>query len=132
MRLIVWQEEFSTGDADVDLEHQELVESINTMYRSMSEGVTRKQVMDALNSIYAQIAEHFAHEETLMRESHYRLYAEHKTDHEILLDDLRDIMDEVDADGGFEESQLSIDLNRWFSDHFHTHDAKLHSHTGHH
>ena len=36
------------------------------------------------------------------------------------------IMDEVEADGSFDAVALSADLNRWFIDHFHTHDAKLH------
>jgi len=132
MGLIIWRQEFSVGDAEIDLEHQALIESINTLHRSTCECVTRRQVVDALNEIYAQIAAHFAHEETFMRESHYRLYAEHKTDHDTLLVDLRDIMDEVDEDGEYEERQLSIDLDRWFSDHFHTHDLKLHNESGSH
>ncbi len=60
-----------------------------------------------------------------MRNARYPLYEEHKEDHELLLDDLREIMDEVEADGSFDAVALSDDLNRWFSDHFHTHDAKL-------
>ena len=62
----------------------------------------------------------------------YPAYSEHKTDHEALLDALRDIMNEVEDDGEFDQRRLSIDLDRWFSDHFRIHDAKLHSHTGHH
>ena len=53
-------------------------------------------------------------------------YAEHKEDHEILLDDLRDIMDQVEDDGTYDEDQLSNDLSYWFSEHFRTHDARLH------
>ena len=132
MSLINWKEEFSVGVAEVDHEHQELIESINNMHRSVQEGVTRKQVIEGLGDIYAQIAAHFALEEKFMRDSRYPAYGAHKTDHETLLDDLRDIMDEVEDDGDFDERRLSIDLERWFSDHFRTHDAKLHSQAGHH
>jgi hypothetical protein len=38
-------------------------------------------------------------------------------------------MDEVEADGTFDAVGLSDDLNRWFSDHFSTHDARLHKST---
>ncbi len=131
MSLINWREEFSVGVAEVDHEHQELIELINTLHRSVQEGVTRSQVVAGLGDIYAQIAAHFALEEKYMRTSHYRAYDEHKADHEALLDDLRDIMDEVEDDGDFDEQQLSIDLDRWFSEHFRTHDAKLHQ-PGHH
>jgi hemerythrin len=132
MSLINWKEEFSVGVAEVDHEHQELIESINNMHRSVQEGVTRKQVIEGLGDIYAQIAAHFALEEKFMRSSHYPAYNSHKADHEALLDDLRDIMDEVEDDGEFDDRRLSIDLDRWFSDHFQTHDAKLHNHSGHH
>jgi hemerythrin len=62
----------------------------------------------------------------MMRRTQYPAYADHKEDHETLLDDLRDIMDDVEDDGVLDESQLTDDLDRWFSDHFKTHDAKLH------
>jgi len=130
MSLINWKEEFSVGVVEVDYEHQELIALINKLHRSVQEGVTRDQVVAGLGDIYAQIAAHFALEEKFMRETHYSAYTDHKTDHEALLDDLRDIMDEVEDDGDFDERQLSVDLNRWFSDHFRTHDAKLHHSVG--
>ena len=83
-------------------------------------------IVDALGEIYAQIAAHFALEEKYMRETRYMAYAEHKEDHEILLDDLRDIMDQVEDDGTYDEKRLSKDLSFWFSEHFRTHDAQLH------
>ena len=84
MSLIHWKEEFSVGVAEVDHEHQELIESINQLHRSVQEGVTRKQVIEGLGDIFAQIAAHFALEEKFMRESHYRAYRDHKDDHEAL------------------------------------------------
>lgn len=132
MSLINWKEEFSVGVVEVDHEHQELIESINQLHLSVLEGVTRKQVIEGLGDIFAQIASHFALEEKFMRDSRYSAYNDHKNDHEALLDDLRDIMDEVEDDGEFDERRLSIDLDRWFSDHFRTHDAKLHRQKGHH
>ena len=126
MSLINWREEFSVGVVEVDYEHQELIDLINEMHRSVQEGVTRGQVVAGLGEIYAQLAAHFALEEKVMQETRYPAFREHKMDHEALLDDLRDIMDEVEDDGEFDEKQLATDLGRWFSDHFRTHDAKLH------
>lgn len=131
MNLIDWKEEFSVGVVEVDYEHQELIDSINALHRSVQEGVTHDQVVSGLGDIYAQIAAHFALEEKFMRDTRYPSYKDHKTDHEALLDDLRDIMDEVEDDGEFDERRLSTDLDRWFSDHFRIHDAKLHRHSGH-
>ncbi len=130
MSLITWKEEFSVGVAEVDFEHRELIELINSLHESAGSGAGRTAVIEALGEIYAQIASHFALEEKMMRVSRYPAYPEHKADHETLLDELRDIMDEVEDDGEYDEAQLSTDLERWFSDHFRTHDAKLHR--GHH
>jgi hemerythrin len=52
----------------------------------------------------------------------------HKEDHEVLLDDLREIIDQVRSGAGYAEERLSADLQFWFSDHFSTHDARLHQH----
>jgi len=126
MSLVKWKEEFSVGVVEVDYEHQELIALINELHRSVQEGVTRDQVVEGLGDIYAHIAAHFALEEKVMRESHYRALHEHKMDHEALLDDLRDIMDQVEDDGEFDDALLATDLDRWFGEHFRTHDAKLH------
>ena len=126
MSLINWKDEFNLGIAEVDYEHRELIELINALHDRMKQGAGHDEVVAALGEIYAQIAAHFALEEKMMRETRYMAYAEHKQDHETLLDDLRDLMDEVEDDGSFDEVQLSVDLERWFSDHFQTHDAQLH------
>lgn len=126
MTLITWKDEFSVGVAEVDHEHRELIELINGLHDAIQEGASRDVVVSSLGEIYAQIAAHFALEEKSMLASHYPAYVSHKEDHETLLDDLRDIMDEVEDDGRYDQSVLSRDLERWFSTHFRTHDAKLH------
>jgi hemerythrin len=128
MSLIQWKEDFCVGVVEVDHEHRELVALINSLHNDMGKGASRKAIVDALGEIYAQISAHFALEEKFMRETRYMAYAEHKEDHEILLDDLRDIMDQVEDDGSYNEQQLSKDLSYWFSEHFRTHDARLHAH----
>jgi hemerythrin len=126
MSVLQWRQEFSVGIEEVDHEHRELINLIRGLQEHLAEGADTEQVIDVLGEIYAQIAAHFALEEKMMRRTHYPSLADHKEDHETLLDDLRDIMDEVEDDGTLDQAQLTDDLDRWFSDHFRTHDAKLH------
>lgn len=128
MSLIEWKDEYSVGVASVDLEHRELIELINDLHALIGENASTEEVVSMLGEIFAQISAHFALEEKYMRESRYPLFQEHKADHEILLDELRDIMDLVEDDGSYDEQGLSQDLQRWFTEHFRTHDAKLHQH----
>lgn len=125
MTLIKWTDAYRLGVDEVDSEHRELIDLINGLHDHIEVGADYLQVVELLGEIYSRIAAHFAHEESLMREANYPHLAEHKEDHETLLDDLREIMDEVAVDGSFDSAGLSADLNRWFMDHFHTHDARL-------
>ena len=130
MSLITWKDEFSVGVAAVDLEHREMIELINGLDDDMQAHATQTTVMEALGEIYARISGHFALEEKIMRDARYDGFATHKQDHERLLDTLLDVMDSVDDAGRYDRAGLSSDLDRWFSDHFRTHDAKLHHKLG--
>jgi hemerythrin len=128
MSLIEWNSEFNLGIEEIDSEHRALVALINALHDAMSAGAGRADVVEGISEIYTLVATHFAQEETFMRETRYMAYAEHKEDHEVLLDDLREILDEVGSGGEYLEERLSADLQYWFSEHFRTHDARLHQH----
>ena len=126
MTLIEWKDEFSVGVESVDHEHSELIALINELHESAASGCSHDVVVAALGEIFVQISAHFALEEKFMRDTRYDDYDAHKSDHESLLDQLRDIMDRVEDDGGYDDDRLSRELERWFTEHFRTHDARLH------
>ena len=132
MSLIEWDEKFSVGVAAVDHEHRELIGLVNATYDRLQRPDAGITVPDFLGEIYARIYAHFALEEKLMRASRYAHYAEHKADHERLLDEIRDIMDDYeDGDSeAFDEQQFALRLGAWFTGHFRTHDARLHRNLG--
>ena len=131
MTLIEWRKEFETGVAEVDHEHQELVELINELHEQIAADAPREKVSEFLGEVFAKISAHFALEETVMRKHDYDEYADHKADHEKLLDDLRDIMDDFEADAGTDyKKALSAAVRDWFVNHFKTKDARLHSKLG--
>jgi hemerythrin len=130
MVLIEWKDAFATGIPDVDHEHQELIGLINKLYAAMSDENASITVMDFLGEIYAHVAAHFALEEKIMRERKYDHYREHKADHEELLDELRDIMDDYEENAYYNYAEFSASIERWFTEHFKTRDARLHKHLG--
>ena len=130
MSLINWRDEFSVGVDAVDHEHREMIELINDLDDVMGKNADHADVVRSLGEIYARIAAHFALEEKIMRDVRYTSFEPHKQDHEFLLDELSEVIDSVDADGRYDREDLSRTLDRWFSDHFRTHDAKLHRELG--
>jgi hemerythrin-like metal-binding protein len=128
MTLIEWRAEFETGVADVDYEHQSLIQLINALHASLSAPEPETTVTDFLGELDARISAHFALEEKIMRERGYDQYQQHKEDHERLLEDIRDIMDEYETGAHFDEAKLGERLRHWFTQHFKTHDARFHRH----
>jgi hemerythrin len=128
MALIEWKDDFSVGVPDVDYEHQKLIALINDLHDAMSRDNSDVTVMDFLGEIYAHVAAHFALEEKIMRERNYDQYSDHKADHEALLDELRDIMDDYEENAFFSDDIFANAVGSWFSDHFRNRDARLHKH----
>jgi len=126
MALIEWRDEFETGISGVDHEHQELITLINSFYETLTNNADKDKLINSLNDIYGAVYSHFMLEENLMEKYGYDQYQEHHNDHVNLLDDIRDISDEIEKTQNFDEQQLKNKLNDWFSIHFKTHDARLH------
>lgn len=124
--LIQWRDEFRIGLPEVDAEHRALIAAINRLHHDLALGAPLTGVCGALGDIHAAIASHFALEEKDMSALGYDEYAAHKQDHERLLDEILDILDDVSASGRYEPQQLSSRLGSWFGEHFRTFDARLH------
>jgi hemerythrin-like metal-binding protein len=131
MNRIEWRSEFSTGLAEVDHEHRGLIDLINeALDRCADAPSDRGAIQTVLGEIYARTTAHFALEERLMEQLEYDQRREHKDDHERLLDDIRDIMDGVGQDAGFDAERFAARLGSWFGEHFRTHDARFHLRVG--
>jgi hemerythrin len=127
MSLLHWEGRYSVGVAAVDHEHKELIELINRLHEEATSRGSKDAVVNFFGDLFRAISAHFALEERLMRERVYDQLMQHKSDHERLLDELRDIMEDFEANDQFDEKLLAQRLDAWFSRHFETHDARLHN-----
>ncbi len=130
MALIAWKESYSVGVAAVDHEHRELIELINELHEGLLEEGAEPDVAGFLGEIFRAVSAHFALEERFMRQRRYDQLDAHKEAHEELLEEIRDIMDGYEADHEGASAELSARLDSWFSEHFRTHDARLHHRLG--
>jgi len=130
MKFLEWNAEFSVGVASVDHEHRQLIELIGGFQHKIQEDSSIDSKLEYLGEAYAQISAHFALEEKLMRDFQYERYQDHKSDHEKLLDQLRDIMDATEDDREIDNDALGAALETWFSGHFQDMDSHLHGKLG--
>lgn len=126
MTLLDWKTQYSVGDPSVDHEHRELIASINQLYLGVDECADARDIESQLGEICAVIAAHFALEERLMRKAKYPEYQAHKADHENLLDQIHELMDQFASDPQKGRELLRQRLENWFLVHFSGFDARLH------
>ena len=127
MPLIEWTDDMKVGIAAVDHEHAILVGEINTIGDIITTGKNPESIVGLLGLIHAHIESHFALEERIMRQIAYNGYEAHKEDHDRLLEDIRDIMDEATIGPGAIHDKLGERLSSWFGDHFRTLDRSFHT-----
>jgi hemerythrin len=124
--LIAWREDFRIGLPEVDEDHQALIRDINRLHGEFAGGATVWQVAGTLGDVHAAIAAHFALEEKDMAALLYDGLEAHKAEHERLLDEILDMIEDLVASGRYDAAELAARLSAWFSTHFRTQDARLH------
>jgi hemerythrin len=130
MALLQWKDKFSVGIEAVDHEHRELIELINRLHDEMSSHTGKAAIEAFFGDLFKAISAHFALEERFMHERKYDELVQHKCDHERLLDEIRDIMDDFAEHDEVATDELAMRLESWFGRHFETHDARLHKMLG--
>jgi hemerythrin len=132
MGLLRWDDRYSVGIAAVDHEHRELIDLVNSLYDEAVAQRSKDAVLNFFGDLFKAISAHFALEERFMRERGYDQLMPHKNDHERLMDEIRDIMEDFEASAQFDDRLLAEALDAWFSRHFESHDARLHNALGKH
>ena len=129
MALIKWDDTMKVGIPSVDHEHETLIGEINALGEVITgDMIKHAEVTALLGKIHAQIEAHFALEEKIMLDRGYTGYHAHKEDHDRLLEDIRDIMDDtLNADPQDISDTLGARLDTWFSEHFRTLDRSFHT-----
>jgi hemerythrin-like metal-binding protein len=130
MARLEWKDSYSVGVPAVDHEHRELIGLVNQLHGALASVQPDDAVVGIFGDLFRAISSHFALEERFMREHGYDQTTQHKADHERLLDELRDIMDDYRDREGHSVERLTASVETWFANHFKTHDARLHSRLG--
>ena len=127
--FIEWRDDYRTGVEAIDHEHQGMIEAINRLAMRLDEDGAPEQIHINLGRIHELIEAHFALEEMMMQKHRYDGYKKHKSHHDKLLDDIRDIMDYAEESHAYTEtlrSELKSRVSDWFGVHFRTLDRDLH------
>ena len=115
-----------TGYGPIDTEHRELSEALQ-FFVGLVNGGDAAQVRPAMANLIAAVADHFAHEEALMRKRGYPSRARHEEAHMLFVADAKRFQADLERNGvtpGFAQ-WAARRLPEWFRYHILAHDVTL-------
>lgn len=121
---IPWEKKYAIGIPKVDSEHQELLNKINTLIRSMN---TKRGIDKAFADLKEYTVFHFDEEEAYMQSIDYPSYESHKRVHEKLLANVGKFEAQLKA-GKLEKDKLASFLKNWLFTHIMGIDTKFADH----
>ncbi|MBK8336268.1 MAG: hemerythrin domain-containing protein [Sterolibacteriaceae bacterium] len=120
MPAIVWSDSHELGLLPMDETHREFVELVNRIADSGDSGL-----LAGLDQLILHTVEHFAQEDRWMRESGFPPVHCHQTEHERVLEVMRDVRDRIAAGDLALGRNLIAELPAWFDNHAATMDTAL-------
>ena len=105
MAFFNWDDSYSVGVREIDVQHQKLVKSINDLHDAMKEGKGKQVIGDIINNLVSYTSFHFKTEEKYFDQFKYPETAAHKKEHV-------DFVAKVgDFKTGYDKGDLSLSLS---------------------
>lgn len=120
MSALVWSNEYQLGLAPMDETHREFVDLVNRITAAGDAGL-----LGGLDELILHTDEHFAQEDRWMRESGFPPVHCHQTEHQRVLEVMRDVRGHVAAGDLALGRNLLAELPAWFDNHAATMDTAL-------
>ncbi|SPE43573.1 Hemerythrin-like metal-binding protein [Candidatus Sulfopaludibacter sp. SbA3] len=117
MSLFKWSEAHSVHLPEVDAEHRNLFRLSAEFKSALERGAPQSAVEEKLQALFAEMEDHFTHEERLMRSARYELFAWHKGQHDTVRKRGKEYASRIRA-GELEAGKELLEfLARWLRDH---------------
>jgi len=124
MSEFVWSAKYSIGNAQIDAEHQRLIELANDVAAFAGNGEKLVRIKEAIVALYDYVKTHFQHEEEYMVQLGYPQYEEHKKLHEGIIAEMNGIMKHS---GNLDVLVYKFKrlMNTWVLEHILTEDSRI-------
>jgi hemerythrin-like metal-binding protein len=117
MRPLRWTSSRSVFLPQIDAEHRSLYRLANELQSSLLAHAPEERVREAIRAFLADLEEHFAHEERLMRSTGYEIYDWHKRRHDGARRRIGNAVKEFENGDREALVELIEYLDGWFRDH---------------
>jgi hemerythrin len=123
--IALWNDDYCTGNEQIDQEHQELFELVNTLHAAMLQWADRSSLKGILDHLASHTIDHFKTEELFMVIEAYPGYERHKLAHDKLTSKVVTLIHQ------FQQGQTELDveltqfLAEWLGHHIKGEDQKM-------
>ena len=125
-----WDKTLETGNPSIDEQHKSLVNAVNELLESCSQGKGRSDVEKTLKFLQDYVIKHFNDEEKLQIKSSYPDYKAHKEKHEAFKKTVDEIAQEFNKSGASIQlvAKVNSSVAGWLISHIKTEDKKVAAH----
>lgn len=128
MKDLTWNNMLSVQVDEIDEDHRRLVDLFNMFNHAVAEGEASNYIEAVLEELISCTVWHFRHEERLMLKYNYQDFAEHKAEHQELIESARELQQKLLQGGNLPTNDDIEFLEHWLTGHILTADMKLGSH----
>lgn len=124
---IAWDSSLSTGHAEIDAQHRELFQRLDAFHEASRAGGSPGELTRTIVFLQDYVVHHFANEETLMVAKGYPGLADHRSEHDTFLGEVRELIGELERGGPSPALSLRVGdgLSRFLRDHIQRTDRQL-------
>lgn len=116
MAFLTWHDRYSTGNAEIDIQHRKLFELVNHFDSVIEMGMTQ-ELSRVFDDIITYTIGHFRFEEELLEKAGFPQAAAHKKIHEELLGQANDMRTKMKQGGHVSSTAIARFLADWLKNH---------------
>lgn len=117
MKDLIWDRTLSVQVDEIDEDHRRLMELFNILSHSVAEGDAANYIEAVMDELISCTAWHFKHEERLMLKYGYQGLAEHKLEHQELIESAKALQQKLMREGKRVSSEEIKFLEHWLTGH---------------
>ncbi len=123
-KLVTWSDIYSIGSEKIDNQHKKLIDLINTLFNSFSEGNAEKIIPDIIKELTEYSHYHFKTEEDLFEKYNYAEKEEHIQKHKEFIEQIDKWKDKMLHKDKNLHYELMNYLKKWLLEHIKGDDFK--------
>lgn len=117
MAIITWNEGLSVNIKEIDDQHKVLIRIINELHDAMMKGKSKDILESSITELVDYTKKHFKTEEELFDKYSYPKTGQHKKQHDIFVERIKDFQEKHKTGGAFLSIEIMEFLKDWLTNH---------------